>query len=670
MENSDSKKIKSSRFLSIKARILLYILPLIIAVIAILIIVSYTKSEKIIEKKSYSMLESSCKNQALQIEDWMSENLNTFNVIKRSLDSTDYSMDQMKKVLNQYYEYDSDFSQGLYISDLQGNVITADKSDLKFDNVLSSQWFNEGLTHITMRYGEDYKDSSGDNIISATGLIVNDNNEPVGVIAGDLKLDNVGIIVNSLIDMEGAEAFLINKNDNMVLASSSDLFKEYSILGEDNKDKFCSEVFKKVEYGNDDVEVIEDNLVKVMDIENTDWAFVSYVPKKTILQSVYSLGKYTVIIALIALVIIIVIIGKCINFLMNPIKVISEDIIKMSEGDFSINIESKSNDEIGVMAKALNKFIDSMRTMINQIQVVSKEQKNQSIEGEEISKNLFEASNLQNKSMKNLNYVVGEFASSTSQIANTAAELVNIVSDANDSGENLKKKMQETVGMSKDGKNDMAYVSQAIQSVKSSIKELESLIYEVSDSSKKINNIITIIGDIADSTNLLALNASIEAARAGESGKGFAVVADEIGTLANNSSSSVDEIANLIENINNLIANVVKRVEDSVENVEKSTGLITNSLGVFDKIYYTIQQSDDLVKDMLKRVEKVNVAADNMATISQQQAASAEEISSTSENMLEQSERVTLSSNDVAKNSDNLLEASQKLENEVNKFKL
>lgn len=666
---NDGKRIKRGKFISIKTRILLYILPMVIAVIAILITVSYNKSKRIIEEKACSMLESSCKNQAIQIEDWLSKNLNTFNVIKTSLGSTDYSQNQMKEILNQYYKYDNNFSEGLYISDLNGNVITADKAKLNFNNVLSSQWFNEGLTHITMRYGEPYKNPAGSNVISATGLIVN-NNEPVGVIGGDVTLDKISIIVNSSLDMEGADAFLLNKKNNMVLASSNDSLLEYSVLGQDNKNEFYSNVSKKIESGNYNAEFVDDNLVEVIDINNTDWALVSYVPKKIILQSVYSLGRYTIIIALAALILIIIMVSGCVNHLIKPLRNISDQIIKMSEGDFTVSIEANNNDEIGIMSESLNKFIESMRTMINEIQTVSKEQKNQSVEGEEISKSLFEASNLQTESMKNLNYVVGEFAGSTNEIANTATDLVNIVSNANESGENLKKKMQETVSMSQGGKNDMAYVSKAIDSVQSSIKELENLINEVSDSSKKINSIITIIGDIADSTNLLALNASIEAARAGEAGKGFAVVADEIGTLANNSSSSVNDIAKLIENINSLIENVVLRVRDSVENVDKSTELITSSLGVFDKIYYTIQESDSLVKQMLKQVEEVNSAADNMAAISEEQAASAEEISSTSENMLEQSEKVTLNSNNVAKNSDNLLEASKKLEDEVNKFKI
>ena len=109
------------------------------------------------------------------------------------------------------------------------------------------------------------------------------------------------------------------------------------------------------------------------------------------------------IIALAALIILVIIIFKSVNYMINPINDISKKIIKMSKGDFTIDINTESKDEIGVMSRSLKNFIESMKKMINEIQRISVEQKNESLEGRKISKTLFESSEYQSESMKNLN---------------------------------------------------------------------------------------------------------------------------------------------------------------------------------------------------------------------------------------------------------------------------
>ena len=125
----------------------------------------------------------------------------------------------------------------------------------------------------------------------------------------------------------------------------------------------------------------------------------------------------------------------------------------------------------------------------------------------------------------------------------------------------------------------------------------------INESSNKIGNIITDIENIASQTNLLSLNASIEAARAGEAGRGFAVVASEIGTLASNSTASVEHISKLIHEVNELVADAVRQAGDSADNINESSGLIHTAIDTFDKIYDNIQQTSALIDQM---VDKIN----------------------------------------------------------------
>lgn len=123
----------------------------------------------------------------------------------------------------------------------------------------------------------------------------------------------------------------------------------------------------------------------------------------------------------------------------------------------------------------------------------------------------------------------------------------------------VESKMQETVAVSEKGRKDMERVGEALSNIEVSIHNLEEAVNKVGTASGEIVQIIKLIGDIADETNLLSLNASIEAARAGEAGRGFAVVAAEIGTLAKNSADSVAHITELITEINNLVEDAVRQ---------------------------------------------------------------------------------------------------------------
>ena len=117
-----------------------------------------------------------------------------------------------------------------------------------------------------------------------------------------------------------------------------------------------------------------------------------------------------------------------------------------------------------------------------------------------------------------------------------------------------------------------------------SIHNLEEAVDKVGTASGEIVDIIKLIGDIAEETNLLSLNASIEAARAGEAGRGFAVVASQIGVLAKNSADSVAHITSLINEINGLVDDAVKQGRSSASDIESSADLIHTAVDTFDQI--------------------------------------------------------------------------------------
>lgn len=118
------------------------------------------------------------------------------------------------------------------------------------------------------------------------------------------------------------------------------------------------------------------------------------------------------------------------------------------------------------------------------------------------------------------------------EIAQNATQLAGVVADTKEDSDKVEDKMRTTVEVSEKGKADMESVGNALHNIEISIHNLEEAVDKVGTASGEIVDIIKLIGDIAEETNLLSLNASIEAARAGEAGRGFAVVASQIGVLA------------------------------------------------------------------------------------------------------------------------------------------
>ena len=213
-------------------------------------------------------------------------------------------------------------------------------------------------------------------------------------------------------------------------------------------------------------------------------------------------------------------------------------------------------------------------------------------------------------------------------------------------------------------------VGNALHNIEISIHNLEEAVDKVGTASGEIVDIIKLIGDIAEETNLLSLNASIEAARAGEAGRGFAVVASQIGVLAKNSADSVAHITSLINEINGLVDDAVKQAGSSASDIESSADLIHIAVDTFDQIFQNIQETSHLIEGVVEKINQVDQVATNVAAISEEQAASSDEILATSESMLQQAKSISKNSEQVEAEAGNLAESADQLADQVKQFQI
>lgn len=661
------KEEKTNKIVSIKIKLLGIILPVVIVIMVLLVGFLYFISKNIIKGYSENLLRSSIDNQTNQIEAWLDGNLSAFRAVKQSIEQTSPGQQQLQAILDSYYGFDDNYPEGLYIADENGSLMTASASGKTEADPTQSVWYRDGLTRWNMGLTDAYTNAKGEKVISASGIL-DDQSGTIRVISADLTLERISIIVNSYIEMDQARAFLVSSSDGTILAHhESGLIS--AKLGE-STDAFLRDIWQRVSQDDYDMAEIDGNMAAFSQIQGTDWVLVSYIPTRVIYADIDSVRNIMMGIGLLSVILLAVLVERVVHMVIRPVKELIRVITAMTNGDFTVQIKAGSNDEIGVMSGHVQQFIMTMRQMIASIHTVSGKLGTQAADSDTISREMYDASKLQGQSMRELNTTVEQLSMSVGEIADHATTLAMVVSDAKDDGEQVDSKMQETVTVSQNGKADLQRVSNAMETINASVQKLQQSIDEVGRASLEITNITEIIGNIADQTSLLSLNASIEAARAGEAGRGFAVVATEIGQLASTSADAVRNIENLISQINVLVGDTVKQTRESVDNINHSSDLVGDTLRTFDSIFGNIDQVSALVREMIRKVEKVDDVATNVAAISEEQAASSEEILATSEAMVRQVDNITSSSERVSAGAEELTVSADELYKQVARFQI
>lgn len=602
--------MKKKGNISIKAKLLGIIIPVVIAIILILVFTAYHVSSGIIESYSKNLLESSVNSQASKIEAWLEENLASMQMAKTMIEKLHPDEAQLQTILDASCEYSENYPDGLFLADANGSFLKGTDSKKQEPNPKESMWYQEGMTRVNMAVGSAHQNPDGTNVVSASGLL-NDGSDTVRVIAADMTMDRISVIVNSFIEMHDAEAFLVDKDSSVILASrDSDLISK--TLGADGQSAFYKDVEKKVSGKSYDFCTLDGNMTVFKEVNGTNWLLVSYVPTNVVLADLVGLRNLMIIFSIISILVLCVLIERVTHVVIRPVKEMTRVITSMASGDFTVSMKVKGNDEIAVMGRSVEHFIASMKEMIRQMGHVSDRLEKQAGSSKNVSGEMNSAANIQSQSMTELNATVDQLSVSVNEIAQNATQLAGVVADTKEDSDKVEDKMRTTVEVSEKGKADMESVGNALHNIEISIHNLEEAVDKVGTASGEIVDIIKLIGDIAEETNLLSLNASIEAARAGEAGRGFAVVASQIGVLAKNSADSVAHITSLINEINGLVDDAVKQAGSSASDIESSADLIHTAVDTFDQIFQNIQETSHLIEGVVEKINQVDQVATNV----------------------------------------------------------
>lgn len=670
----DNEMKKSKPLKGIKAKLLKTILPCVAIAIIAIIVISYVASKEIIVREAKDLLKAESKMNTKELETWTTGILNTLDMVQNTMQTVPMSEEMEKTYLATTVGMSEDYPNGVYVGDDQGKYVDMSGWVPDADYVVTERdWYQEGLTHETFAFGAPYLDAdSGAFIVSASALIQT-NNGAKTVAATDVFLSYASEMVSDIKVMGDGYAFLVDTDSNTILAHKDKELVAQSV-SKDSEDAYIRAIADKIDSADGKVQTVKVGktvyYVEIEPVKGTSWVLVSNVKESTVLEDLGNLQKKIIFIMIIAIIIIGILVERIVHIVVGPIKSLTSDIGRITEGDFTVEVQTKGEDEVAVMGNSMKEFIGTMRGTIGDIFSISGQLNQQAENSSAVSETLYGSAATQSSSMKELNATVEELAKSVTEVAENATSLAMIVSEADQIGSDASKKMKDTVVISGKGRDDMDKVKRAMDDIQKSVTQLEAAVGHVGESTEEITKFVEIIGDIASQTNLLSLNAAIEAARAGEAGKGFAVVAEEIRNLAETSAGAVDKISAITAEINTLVDDAVDKTKISAQNINDSEELITTAYHTFHDIYKTIGETNDLVQEMIANVNKVDEVATSVAAITQEQSASAEEILATSENLAQEALSVTDNSENVAQSAQSVAEHAEKLADEMKHFKI
>lgn len=470
------------------------------------------------------------------------------------------------------------------------------------------------------------------------------SNEFVGVVGASVSLSNLTKDVSDMNVPGNGLAFIVS-NDGTVIAHPDQTLrnKQYNALGVDVPLERLTSLSRADILPTMTISGIK-YLTATQAVPGSNWLIVMGGQEDVLMSPVRSLSIFLLLVASVLIVVTLASVVPLIKALFSNLLTVSSALKTISEGggDLTQRIKVSSRDEVGMLAENFNLFVAQLQELLCEVRNVTEQVNIQAANVSAAASKQETQTKSQQDEVTMVATAVTEMASATQEIANNCEQTANASSDS--------------VRVSERGQQVASTCQRSIESLSCQVNGATEIISKLSVHGQEINTIVSTISDIAEQTNLLALNAAIEAARAGEQGRGFAVVADEVRVLSQRTHKSTEEITAMIATLKTTTEEAVEVMAECHELAATSVGNAQNASNAFSEIARAISQISDM--------------STQIATAAEEQTSVTDEIGRNTDAIREVADSFMVESQQGVEQSQQLSTLSHQLDTLLSQFKL
>jgi methyl-accepting chemotaxis protein len=601
--------------------------------------------------------------------------INTLLELKKGVSEVkSYDKQKIRDYLSDFYKKNDGMYENIFLTDSKG-VTIADALNGKADGVSveSRDYFTSARDSKKIILSDAVVSAStGNPIVVIAVPLYGGNNEFLGILGMPVNFTQLMDVLIKRDEGEKYNYIIFNKEGTVIAHESKDVVFKSNMAKEDQTQKDLYEKMLKnpTSYGNYILKGIKKTMTYTK-YEDNSWFIACSITIADYMKPVNNLIWRIVAIAIASVVVASIFVLLFSRSISKPLESLAEVTEAIAEGDLTREvIVSKSSDEIGTLTKSIESMVKKLKTVIYHVREMSMNTAASSQEmtaaAEEVSSASFQ-----------ITHAINELAKGATNQAVSTEKGNEKIADMILGIEDISSKMlmsQELSANAKDkvevGKTSVDYQICKMRESKEVANRVETSVEALSEKSSEIGGILNVIMSISEQTNLLSLNAAIEAARAGEQGKGFSVVAEEIRKLADQSTTSVRKINDIIKEVQEGVGDVVSevnKVKAVMSDQEKAVKDTINAFSDIEEAVANINNNIKIVTEVSKDIDMKSKEASNamieIATISEEAASGTEEVAASTQQQLASIEQ-------VAEASKSLSELASKLQKNIEVFQI